>query len=112
MVSKKNNHYLIFFAVFLVILVVYYITQRQSNSSLADALGWISKAVEGFDNTGTTAIKCPGTMKFFVDARGTSFCCGGTVNPYGATCSDPAKLCAFEPNIRNAAGTGFVPICK
>lgn len=112
MASKKNNPYLIFFAVILVLGITYHIVQRQNDSGLADMIGWIGKAVEGFDNTGTTAIKCPGTMKFFVDARGTSFCCGGTVNPYGATCSDPAKLCALEPNIRNSTGTGFIPICK
>ena len=52
MVSKKSNPYVIFFAVILVFAVVYYIVQRQSNSSFADALGWIGKAIEGFDNTG------------------------------------------------------------
>ena len=114
MASKKTNYLFFFFATGLVIAVVYLIVRRESDSSLAVAAAWIGGLAEGFDTRATTAIKCPRDMKFFVNARGVSFCCGGIVNPYGATCSDPSKLCAFEPNVVDPRGSahGFVPVCR
>ena len=113
MAAKKTYSLYFFFAIVAVLAVIYSIIRRESNSSLVDAIGWISKKVEGFDTAATTAIKCPSGMKFFVNARGVSFCCGGSVNPYGATCSDPAKLCALAPNIQDPRGSayGFVRVC-
>ena len=114
MAAKKTQSLYFFFAILAILSVIYSIVRRETDSSLVDAIGWISKKVEGFDTAATTAIKCPSGMKFFVDARGISFCCGGTVNPYGATCSDPAKLCALVPNVPDHRGPahGFVPVCR
>lgn len=108
-------NYLSFSLAILAILgVIYHIVRRETNSSIASFFSWIGNNIEGFDGKATTAIVCPKGMKFFVNERGVSFCCGGAVNPYGASCSDPAKLCAFEPNVPDPRGHqfGFVSVCK
>ena len=95
----------LFFAVLAVILVVVHIVRRDENSWLTRAVSWIGERVEGFDAQVTTGTTCPKGMRPFNNEKGASFCCGATVNPYGATCSDPKKTCALEPN------TEF-PMCK
>ena len=95
----------LFFAVVAIVLVVVNIVRRDENSLLARAVGWVGERVEGFDSKATTATACPKGMRPFNNEKGASFCCGATVNPYGATCSDPKKTCALEPNTE-------APLCK
>jgi hypothetical protein len=115
MARSKNG---VGFAPFLMILalagVIYYIVRREKDAGFTQAVAWFGQQLEGFDTRASTAIKCPNNWKFFNDSRGASFCCGATVNPYGATCSDPAKMCAFEPNVADPRGGArpAVPICK
>jgi hypothetical protein len=95
----------LFLAIGAVFLVVYNIVRRDNNSWLAQGVGWISEKVEGFDSPAKAAKKCPQGMQPFNTEKGANFCCGATVNPYGATCSDPARTCALEP-------TEGVTLCK
>ena len=99
-----------------IFFVVTYIARREGDSWLANGAAWFGKAVEGFAVTASAGvgINCPKGWKFFNDPRGGSFCCGATVNPYGASCSDPAEMCAFEPGVPDPRGGNRppVPTCK
>lgn len=114
MAYKKGLNYVPILMILAVIGVIYYIVNRNENSGFTNAVAWMGKALEGFDTRVSTGIKCPNGWKFFNNDKGTSFCCGATVNPYGATCSDPAKMCAFEPNVPDPRGGSrpAVPLCK
>ena len=103
--GKKIGMLPLFFGVLAVVLVVVHIVRRDENSWVARAVGWIGERVEGFDARVRTATACPAGMRPFNNEKGASFCCGATVNPYGATCSDPKKTCALEPN-------ADAPLCK
>lgn len=105
-IGKKTGSLLpLFFAVLAVVLVVVNIVRRDTDSWFTRAVGWISERTEGFDAPVKTATACPTGMRPFNNEKGASFCCGATVNPYGATCSDPKKTCALEPHAE-------VPLCK
>jgi hypothetical protein len=115
MASKKSvNLVPLFIALAATVAVVFYIVRRNSDSSLASAAAWVGQQLEGFDTKASTGTNCPKNWKFFNNEKGTSFCCGAEVNPYGASCSDPAKLCAFEPNVADPRGgaRGALPLCK
>jgi hypothetical protein len=104
--GKKIDNWVPFFlAIGAVFLVVYNIVRRDNNSWLTQGIGWVSEKVEGFDIPPRTSTTCPQGMRPFNNEKGASFCCGATVNPYGATCSDPKKTCALEP-------TEGVTLCK
>ena len=113
MATKKSVDLLpLLFVVISIMFAVYVIVMRESDSSFVNMISWFGKYVEGFSTANAgIGIKCPQNMKFFNDARGGSFCCGATVNPYGATCSDPTKVCAFVPNVASPSG-GVFPLCK
>jgi len=104
--GKQNGSWVaLFIAVSTILLVVYNIVKRDNNSWLATGIGWISEKVEGFDSPAKTSTSCPKGMRPFNNEKGASFCCGATVNPYSASCSDPAKTCALEPH-------ADAPLCK
>jgi hypothetical protein len=114
MAAKKTHGYFFFFALTAVMAVVYYIATRESDSAFAGLAKWIGSQAEGFDAPPPPSVRCPSDKKFFVSAGGKGFCCGAEVNPYGATCSDPAKVCAMERGLPDPRGPsfGFVPLCK
>ncbi len=114
MATKKTHGYFLFFAIIVILSLIYYIIMRESDSFLAILASWIGAKTEGFDAPAPPSIRCPKAMKFFANSGGKGFCCGATVNPYGATCSDPAKTCALERGIPDPRGPkfGFVPLCK
>lgn len=114
MAAKKTHSYFLFFAITAILATIYYITRRESDSALVGLVGWIGSKTEGFDAPPPPSIRCPKKMTFFANSGGKGFCCGAIVNPYGATCSDPAKTCALERGIPDPRGPafGFVPLCK
>lgn len=114
MAIKKAFDYTPLLIIAAITAVIYYIVRRNDDSGFTKAVAWIGKVLEGFDTQASTGIKCPSNWKFFNNEKGTSFCCGATVNPYGASCSDPAKMCAFEPNVPDPRGgtRPAVPLCK
>jgi hypothetical protein len=114
MAKKSVSLIPLFISIIAVIAIVYYIVRRNGDLPVTNAVAWVGQSLEGFDTKATTASNCPKGWKFFNDSKGTSFCCGAKVNPYGATCSDPAKLCAMEPNIKDPRGgsRAALPICK
>ncbi len=95
-------------------LVVYYIARRESDSSIISLVSFVNQIGEGFDSPASTAIKCKSGWTFFANAKGQSFCCGGSVNPYGAVCETPEKLCSWAPRVPDPRGPayGMLPICK
>ena len=111
---KKGVGFVLVLMILAIIGVIYYIVRREQDSGFTKGVAWLGRQLEGFDSLASTGIKCPQGWKFFNNEKGTSFCCGATVNPYGATCSDPAKMCAFEPNVPDPRGGGrpAVPVCK
>lgn len=113
MAAKKTYELYLFFAITLIFGMVYYIVKRESNSSFADLANWIGSKTEGFAIRVSPTVRCPKNMKYFANSGGASFCCGGVVNPYGATCSDPTKLCALAPNTPDPRGKPFgsVKLC-
>jgi hypothetical protein len=69
-----------------------------------------SLVVEGFAAKIVATPKCPAGARFFNDAKGDSFCCRGSVDPFKHTCSSTGMfdLCAHKadvPDPRNPAKT-------
>lgn len=97
-----------------VVLLVIYIVSRTESSPIAHFMQWISTHVEGFSSPVLDTPKCPIGYKFFNDAKGDSFCCGGQINPYSHTCLAKGidSICAFKPNVPNPNGSGTLPLCS
>jgi hypothetical protein len=112
MASKKSASAIpLFLVTGLILLVVYSIVRRDGDSYFARSARLIGQMMEGFTTRTSIGAMCPKGWKFFNNDKGASFCCGANVNPYGATCSDPKKTCALEPNLKNDKGAA-VPLCK
>lgn len=116
MAPKKQGLLLPAIIAVAIMLIVIYIVRRAGNSPVQSAFAWLSDKIEGFSATPTTALKCPVGYKFFNDAAGGSFCCGGSVNRYSHTCeaAAPGRLCAFQPNTPDPRGAGLpkLPLCS
>lgn len=116
MPSKQRLLYLPILAVAAILFVVIYIIARKDSSSLTMGIQWISQQIEGFAIPITNTPKCPANFRFFNDARGESFCCGGTVNPYSHTCTAKGAntLCAFRRNMKDPRGANLpsLPLCS
>jgi len=104
--AKKGGPALVILIVagLLCLAVVAYIVLR-SDAPFAHAAQWLSGKLEGFSVGGidTDVPQCPRSYKFFNDARGDSFCCRGTVDPFSHTCSSPSSVCGMKP--------GKAPLC-
>lgn len=115
MAAKRANFILPVMAAVVILLIVIYIVRNKEGSPVSNSVAWVADKLEGFGVTPTIGLKCPVGYKFFNDATGGSFCCGGTVNPYSHTCEAPApgRLCAFSRGVADPRGSGLptLPLC-
>lgn len=87
------------YAALVVALILVFVLSRKESSPFAKGAQWMSNLTEGFSVRVLQTPQCPFGYKFFNDARGDSFCCAGSVNPYSHRCTDTRVqgLCAFKP---------------
>jgi hypothetical protein len=74
----------------------------------------IFRIQEGFLEKVVATPKCPTGARFFNDAKGDSFCCRGTLNPYTHTCSGTGTndVCAHRSGVPDPRNPGRVlPEC-
>jgi hypothetical protein len=64
--------------------------------------------VEGFAMKIVATPKCPDGARFFNDAKGDSFCCRGTLDPYKHTCSATGvnDICAHKAGVPDPRNPG------